>query len=393
MTTTTINDAAQREKLIDLIAARLSGTYHCDRVWSAWSVGTMSEDDFSDVGESDTPAELADSIMELLGQRATAEQSKPDRIHVLAITTAYEMGVGKGRYAQSAGKEIENPCTDVCGIAWELGYNEGKVMETAEQSSVDQVAAPAAVAVPDGWRLVPVRPTPEWIGAVADDGYADCNVAQLIASILSHAPAAVAVPVDVDAVAQALFDVDDFIARVNGNDRGAFEPVNVLRRALLELRRFPATPAKTAPQPPVAAQEHSVWVNPCDKSQDRYLPNIGEPVLFKHEGRVYTGRHTGGSFKADFPLGKHFGTWDCLWAYPAALDTLPQPAPVAQGDALIELIERVGNVRIQRVRKGFNGPIRWEVEYGYEDTAVHGRTLRDAINAAARAQAKEGGAA
>lgn len=79
----------------------------------------------------------------------------------------------------------------------------------------------------------------------------------------------------------------------------------------------------------------------------------------------------------------HTDAWEPLYTQPAT--------PAAQEAALIELIERVGNVRIQRVRKGFNGPIRWEVEYGYEDTAVHGRTLRDAINAAARAQAKEGG--
>jgi len=54
-----------REKLIDLIAEHLSGTYHCMRVWSAWHVGTMSENDFSDVGESDTPTELADAILAL----------------------------------------------------------------------------------------------------------------------------------------------------------------------------------------------------------------------------------------------------------------------------------------------------------------------------------------
>lgn len=56
-------NAALREKLIDLIAEHLSGTHHCTRVWEAWNVGTMSQDDFEDVGESDTPAELADAIL------------------------------------------------------------------------------------------------------------------------------------------------------------------------------------------------------------------------------------------------------------------------------------------------------------------------------------------
>lgn len=63
--------ALNREKLIDLIAERLSGTYHCLRVWSAWNVGTMSQDDFEDVGESDTPAELAEAILTLLDTKET----------------------------------------------------------------------------------------------------------------------------------------------------------------------------------------------------------------------------------------------------------------------------------------------------------------------------------
>lgn len=52
-----------REALTDLIAEHLSGTYHCHRVWNAWNVGTMSEGDFSEVNESDTPAEIADAIL------------------------------------------------------------------------------------------------------------------------------------------------------------------------------------------------------------------------------------------------------------------------------------------------------------------------------------------
>ena len=71
---TTNTNAALREKLIDMIAEHLSGTYRCLRVWEAWNFGTMSQDDFDDVGESDTPAELADAILAALSTAARRQQ-------------------------------------------------------------------------------------------------------------------------------------------------------------------------------------------------------------------------------------------------------------------------------------------------------------------------------
>ena len=62
-----------RTALIDLIAEHLSGTYHCTRVWSAWRVGTMSQDDFADVGESDTPSEITEAIIATLISQQIAE--------------------------------------------------------------------------------------------------------------------------------------------------------------------------------------------------------------------------------------------------------------------------------------------------------------------------------
>lgn len=56
-------EALRREALVDLIAEHLNGTYHCTRVWEAWHVGTMSQDDFEPVDESDTPGEIADAIL------------------------------------------------------------------------------------------------------------------------------------------------------------------------------------------------------------------------------------------------------------------------------------------------------------------------------------------
>lgn len=56
------------------------------------------------------------------------------------------------------------------------------------------------------------------------------------------------------------------------------------------------------------------WINPNDKTQAQYLPHIGEPCLFAHDGKVYYGIHTGGSFRAGSgATSRHFGTWDCQW--------------------------------------------------------------------------------
>lgn len=62
-----------RERLTDAIAAGLHGTYHCTRVWSAWQVGTMDENDFEPVDESDTPGELADAVLALIGTAPAAQ--------------------------------------------------------------------------------------------------------------------------------------------------------------------------------------------------------------------------------------------------------------------------------------------------------------------------------
>lgn len=69
--------ALDREALTDLIAEHLRDTYHCTRAWGAWGCGTMGEGDFEPVAESDTPAELADAIINKLATKPlTDEQIK-----------------------------------------------------------------------------------------------------------------------------------------------------------------------------------------------------------------------------------------------------------------------------------------------------------------------------
>ena len=58
------------------------------------------------------------------------------------------------------------------------------------------------------------------------------------------------------------------------------------------------------------------WIDPNDKTQKQFLPWIGEPVLFCHDGKTYCGEHTGGSFATGQGITqKLFNTWKCFWMY------------------------------------------------------------------------------
>ena len=75
-------NAIDRDALIDAITQGLHGTWHCTRVWEAWHVGTMSQDDFEPVDESETPTEIADAVLALLAAPPTAQAegwTKPHR--------------------------------------------------------------------------------------------------------------------------------------------------------------------------------------------------------------------------------------------------------------------------------------------------------------------------
>lgn len=67
----------------------------------------------------------------------------------------------------------------------------------------------------------------------------------------------------------------------------------------------------------VAAAPALSWIDPNDKSRKQFLPWIGEPVLFCHDGVTYYGQHTGGSFQTgQGATARRFNTWACLWMYP-----------------------------------------------------------------------------
>lgn len=59
-----------KEVLVELICKHLGDAYFCTRVWSAWGVGTMGQDDFSPVADSDMPHDLADEIIAALNMES-----------------------------------------------------------------------------------------------------------------------------------------------------------------------------------------------------------------------------------------------------------------------------------------------------------------------------------
>lgn len=64
-----------REAIHDAIAATLGDAYDCTRVWSAWSYGTMGQDDFSLItDDSDRMAELTDAVLSVIASQPAAAQ-------------------------------------------------------------------------------------------------------------------------------------------------------------------------------------------------------------------------------------------------------------------------------------------------------------------------------
>jgi hypothetical protein len=64
-------NAELRETVCDAVGAVLGDAYDCTRVWSAWGVGTMSQDDFSRVSDDAARvAEIADAALTAMGSQS-----------------------------------------------------------------------------------------------------------------------------------------------------------------------------------------------------------------------------------------------------------------------------------------------------------------------------------
>lgn len=92
-----------KEGLIDILRQHLtSDIYFCTRVWAAWQVGTMSEDDFTPVNEDDEFIyELSTAILASLPSPPSVPLSNKEDIEKMA--EAYEYGKDDMREGIAAG--------------------------------------------------------------------------------------------------------------------------------------------------------------------------------------------------------------------------------------------------------------------------------------------------
>lgn len=69
---------AMRERVRDAVARALHGIYYCGRVWDAWDIGTMGEDDFTPAAEVDGVLdEIIDAAIGQMGSIATERAAAP----------------------------------------------------------------------------------------------------------------------------------------------------------------------------------------------------------------------------------------------------------------------------------------------------------------------------
>jgi hypothetical protein len=94
----------QRNAVIEAVTEALGDAYDCLRVWEAWGVGTMGEDDFELVAENgERVAEIADAAIEAM--RPTAAPPAPEVGEAGEVGEVVDGLRRLGRYAMDKGSD------------------------------------------------------------------------------------------------------------------------------------------------------------------------------------------------------------------------------------------------------------------------------------------------
>ena len=120
-----------RESVIEAIAEALGDAYDCTRVWSAWSYGTMSQDDFSLIAEDRSRLEeIADAAMLAAAPTPPVSEDRKDaeQAHIAELEQlAHNLGRGLIRW-----RERTWPGTDQAHVVYRE-YPALKAIDAARQ--------------------------------------------------------------------------------------------------------------------------------------------------------------------------------------------------------------------------------------------------------------------
>ena len=95
-----------RDRLTETLGSELNCSYDCSRVWEAWSVGTMSQNDFSPV--DDRLGDIVDSVMAVVEDGAAKTFGLP--LSDADLTSLYE---GSKYDALPVGSEVRQMVAEI----------------------------------------------------------------------------------------------------------------------------------------------------------------------------------------------------------------------------------------------------------------------------------------
>jgi len=119
-------------------------------------------------------------------QPVTPQPAKPEptKFQVLAITTAYEQGVGKGQQS----RDVKNPYAGYCAEAWQLGYAQGQENKATPQPVLAPTQAQPAIEPAQNsegglFKREPLFATPQPARMLTDEEVKQCYMCDLEARV------------------------------------------------------------------------------------------------------------------------------------------------------------------------------------------------------------------
>lgn len=147
--------ALDRDKLTEVIAEAMEGAMICDRAWSAWGHGTMSERDFSPANEGDMPGDVADAVLKLLeAEKSAAPAPDFERMFYAAC---------------EAQGEVDN----ALGLPQDGCNNPEATLARIERVKEFMAADPAALLRRNVRAMATMLDNREWAGVITSDPDAD----------------------------------------------------------------------------------------------------------------------------------------------------------------------------------------------------------------------------